>query len=1196
MSETSEARRSARVAQAKNAASTLGGWMGMVVGSLPLLAATAESFSSGASGRVLGAGLTLVTCLLAIAGWGRIAPMSVGMFALVAFSGLVWGGVLMAGAGESAMKLLGQGPELWAPVTALGALVPPAILFCQWVSPRFWVLAVLGVALMGSGFYLGLQRSVPLLERLQGVPELSFLPAPHFQPAWICITVLFPVLGLILLPGGLFRMLRGSAITGRLGLGGAGLLLIPGLAGTFLLHRNLIPNTWTPLVGHLPISGDVEAGYRSSWDRDSTGDLDHTLSLRTRGFNPANPRSVTMVGCVRPPADPEAETRVLLSFRTAGGRPPATLTPEDLLLLEDGQHQEITGVQLVPPAARRPHIILGGIPGERHRGLSEATCQAVARKLAPLLPGATFQTYVHTGEKSQKIVGCSVTGEEQLAEALETVRYYPEKDEGPAEMIQDVMELVRSMGIKEPNLHVVLIFEMIYVDHDKADEKDRKDGEQDKEAEKAAEATTLDTLARAGIPVFLVGGGGIPMLGRLARVTGGFHVPGSSPGDWSEALERVRAIIDHDVVLSYRRKRPPPVGVEIVKPVEGQKVEGSLVIEVKGSGGEPYKVQLVLDEKEIGVLESSPWSRTVDMTPWSGGGHTLVARSLTPNGEKVEARRTFELHHPRPTFQVEGVKDGDVVRSLRSVKIVHQGRNVTEVKVKLAGKDLKSEAKMPPAGIVLTLDPKTLKDGTHIIEVQGHTEERDTITSKVTFQVQLPRLEFRLTRPGAGEKVFGQVPVQVEPITRPEDPAPTGMKVHVSGGTLANSLVGEVKAAPWLVPFRAGDLQPGPYTLTIELTSEDGTSGTTQVAVEVTRPQFQVAIESPGNGATVVEPQEITLRVTDEASLGLDAVEFHAGERLIEKRIQPPWTTKFVPDEFEEGVIKISARAVRKDDVTSEASVSVLVRKQTSFRFHVTGVKSQDVVAASLLLAQSPRVQINGEDVESAKFLPGSSMPLTQVIAFPTSSFSQESGRLPMIRSALGQHLPRSHVPPGLIGYSRYPVVLAKPGEKRPSYDKVLEIHRPEEGRALYDALVRGVELAAAGAGRGALVMIVDGADQDQTGQKAQSQTSGQDAIRRVIAARVELHVVWVAAASPSLARLEDALRKVARATGGSFSQASGATALTGALNAVAKRLDSQVVIEVTPRIGQLDKSNPKMTVQVPTLAGVELLHRHGLP
>jgi hypothetical protein len=1163
----------------------------------PLAVTTVESIQSGARLRWPLLVLLVVHIGAFAALWKSVGPRLLAGVAAIGFAGLVSGATLLPHGGGPALALLGRAEGFWASAAALVSLIAFAALVASALPPKAWVAPIAAVAVLGAGYGLAMARARPLGELYAGA-TLAGLPGV-LQPATISRYAL-PACALIAILMACVAL--GGRHAGRAwaGLAVAVLLAFPSGAAHLAAKRGPSPTT-TPDPTPAPTrrgstrhahaspspspsaaaeasstvgEGELRFSYLSPWEHNQAGGMDHDVVVRTRGFKVGRPSELQMASLVRAPASAADTCRVLLRCRAPDGKVRA-LTAEDVEVYEDGQ--KIEAPSITRRASRDAHVYFVGMMHGREDAYREKVNLAISKMVAAL-PEATKASVSYWSTWNHYLEELDSRDPKKIFDKLYNRLFYSHSDFEAHQMTMKLVTQLELLGRRDPDRFFVAVQERTI------------------SKEPAPVTSSVPELRKTGTPVLTIGGPADGHMGELARALGGVHAVGEHVDEWSKGLDALRQAIDYDYTITFRRKRQPPPPIEIELPARDAVVKGPMKIKVKAPKGDPFGVEIAMNDVPLKTINAPPFEMTADVSPFADGRNELRATPLSASGERgTTATVPITIEHDAPHLVCKGLPDGERVTEPVTIEVTSRGQALATLAVWLDGKPLMTlkQPWTPPAKV--PLDPSKLADGAHEVKIEGVSTGGRKALATLSFASQRRGVELEVTSPTPSSKIFGRVQIWVKPKPNWAQGTVTKMEAFVTGGLVADHKVGEVTAAPWLVPWPTGEFAAGAYTIkAVVHTNDSKTTGTVTIPVEVTRPTFAVEITSPRSGETITGPVPIEISIKDESSLGLDRVEFSAGGKVIEKKIQAPWTSTLDPTALEEGLVRIAVTAYRKDDAAATATATVLSRRLQPVFVPVLATNASGPVPPSLLLAQKPQVTLARAAPRSARFVSARKAGVHMVVVFPASQFTSDDGNLQPTLDALARFVraARSSMAVGLVRYADSVRSAAEPLTPLESLLDCLKVPYPKPGRVLHDGMVAGAMALGGASGRKLLVLIVDGPDANAARTGAGSKHAGSEAVKLIRHEDIEVHIIGFGRDLKLAQNLGPSLKKLALLTGGSAHGLPGAASLPAALDAVKAHTDGQVLLEIVPTVEQLKPGLHPLSVTLPGEAGVTLHHR----
>lgn len=1169
----------------------------LVLACVPLGAAGVESFRAATTlwwafvpcAVVLAGGL--------LAGERRIPARALAGLALVLFSAVTLAGTLMV-RDAPAIVLLGQGEDFWASAASLAALLAPAAWTAARLSRGLSALPLLLAALSGAGFARVLVTGGSWRPLLEGTGGFAFLPSPHLNPSWVAVTVILPLAAVVALGLAVKAALSGARTRAWTCTTMALFIVAPSAAGLWVIlgpqtpgpagrtaegkprakaghGRRHIPSVRAVApLGPSRSQGEARLTYVSTWEQNPRGGFDHQIVVRPRPSRIGRVAGPPMVATVRPPSKEGEPTTLWVSYRPEGpgAEPPDADTLE---VVEDEHPQKIASVAPRDTTTGSRVAIFTTWFADRKGEYLERAHWALTRLIARLDRSTRIVLAWHNfGRNDHREVEAREEKDvyEEVHAAFNSTAI---RGELPA-VLPHIHNHLDRLAFKLDSAVVVALQEQPVGEGEAIDDE------------------LARRLFQMRVPIVAIGGGEGGPMERMAQATGGHHVPGRLLEEWSRWLEDVRSIIDHDLVVTYRKVRPPPPPVTIAEPSPGQVVRGPLSVRLEAREGDPYRAEVALDATPLWTFGVGPYRLTTEIAAFDPGPHVLRARSLGPHGESVETTRAIVIEHPPALIQISGGPGREPLRQPATLSIQVKGRAVTRLRAMLDQRPTASWKSPVASPVRHTLDPGALADGPHTLTLVATTRDGQLVRAEMKFLVSKPGISLEVARPRPGARVFGQIPVQVAATPNWPEGKLERVSVRVTGGMLTAHLVGEVSAPPWIVLWTARELSPGPYTITVAATASGGVSRTVTLPVELIKPSFAIEIRRPASGETIAEPVPVELAITDESGLGLDHVAFSAGDVVIDKRIQPPWTARFDPSRVPEGLVRITARARRKDEAAAEATATVLVRRLRAVKVPLAAVGPSGLVPPGLLLARTVTVKVEGRSVRSSRVVAARGVAIRMEISIPVSTWTAQEGNLEPMARALDAFLGRmkGYALMGVVAYGTRARSLANPVDGVAFAREQLGRLPREPGRALYDGMMKGLDELGTSSPRPVLLLIVDGPDEGVRQGGTQSTVSGQQVIARARQVQAEVHVVVIGRGPARAPHLPRGLSRLAAITGGSFQEIPGSADLPRALEQVRAHLASQVMLEVTPTLDQARPGLHAFSVAIPGEEGLTLRHR----
>jgi len=430
----------------------------------------------------------------------------------------------------------------------------------------------------------------------------------------------------------------------------------------------------------------------------------------------------------------------------------------------------------------------------------------------------------------------------------------------------------------------------------------------------------VDKAQEANVPIYTVGLQGSqfdPAPSRqLAESTGGFYLEAPTSDELNARFQRVRELLEQQIAIRHTSglrpdDRPHDLGirvtiegasaedhrpflplplvpwVEIVTPLEGEEVAGTVPVAVNAAAREPIaEVLLTAEGAEVARLAAAPYRHEWDSGTLAPGNYSLAAQA-TDSAGRVGRAEVGVLVKPALSIVLKAPADGQDVVGLVEVRPdIHAVREIRQVVVALDGATFES---LTAAPYTYLWDTASVALGPHALTVTVEDEQGLTAQAQAQVNVQ-PALSLALAAPADGSDVVGVVDVQ------PDIQAARSLReVLVS---VDATPVATVPAPPYTYRWDTAELPPGAHRIQVRAEDETGLAEQAEVQVNV-QPVVTTRWVSPLPGDEITAT--VTLVVEAQAHYGVERVEFTVGGQLLGAATEPPfeleWSTLSLDEE-----------------------------------------------------------------------------------------------------------------------------------------------------------------------------------------------------------------------------------------------------------------------------------------------------------
>jgi VWFA-related protein len=431
----------------------------------------------------------------------------------------------------------------------------------------------------------------------------------------------------------------------------------------------------------------------------------------------------------------------------------------------------------------------------------------------------------------------------------------------------------------------------------------------------------------------------------------------------------------------------------------------------------------------------------------------------------------------------------------------------------------------------------------------------------VSFRVVMPRVSASLaTGLPAGAVVSG---VRVVPIGVTAQPRATAVSV---GARLDGQSIAVQGGPPWSVRIDGRSLAVGPHQLVVTTSLPGGQTSTATSRFEVTHPRYFVTYVAPGS-TRLDRPRRFTPTIVDEEGIGVTRVGYEVGGRPV-AGAGPDNHLDLDPRQLDPGALRLVTRVIRRDGSRAETTLDLVVVRPPELNLFVTARRTGRLLPPPELDGIGLSVELDDRPVPVADVgrTPATAVPLAFSLVLDCSGSMQDEEKFPRAVEAAGYfiELKRAGDAAALIAFSDAVRVVCNLEPSRMQLREKLALLSPQGATALYDGIVAGVKELSRGRERRAVFVLSDGVDQDRTGTGPGSRATLDEAIEAAREAGAAIYTIGLGPEQRARGAVgERVLVRLARASGGVYAYAPGASALSAIFKGFSEQVQSQTHLRI---------------------------------
>ncbi|MBU1109341.1 MAG: VWA domain-containing protein [Candidatus Riflebacteria bacterium] len=1213
---------------------------------------TFDNFRLGTNVRFICLASTLIAGISAFflfkfVGIDSAAIFAFSLFVLpIAVSGIFYGGQHVKGG----FSLAGFSSNFWVNLSCLGSIgIVVFWLVIKPLNPFLKAVFVIPFLYLGMGFLVGISKGLPLEMTIMGPGFFLGMPLPA-QPGYLYLNIVCPLIFAGTLLMGLISLVNQEFKT-FICQASVGILFLTVLAmGFSTMNRNLIPNISMAVKARTPGTGYAKVTYYSDWD-ESGGKKEHEAEVFTKGFDPGSKfregsKSDYLISMgIQPPLGPNQKTLLRLMIKDRDYKSDVmNLLAKDLVLREDGNEQDFTLTSKIGQTTLiqtdKVVMCMDGNLSYWWRWHDHAPKKAIKAFIQQVNSCYDILMLQYGYRGSEDISNGFVSDGNALVQILDSIDWhsgghpldglmsaYDQLEDlangngiivmfaGDAEIegdkftVTDVMDRIASRNIQLFILGLNCNVEVAKVYREMAAKGNgaylHAPSEQDFIKKSAQLFDNFSCLYEIEYEKKLgntvMSQGKTTYTGTKGSGTSGSSSSYSGSSSSSSSSDSSSSNSNGSSSESSSKKKTPDLEIRLAKPVSGIDLTGSFPIRAYVKG-KTKTVEFLIDDipvKSFSERKDETYEyQEENFDDYKSGSHVVLVRATDQDDNTFEAKSNVVFKRETPEISISSPSRESTNWKSFPFEATVSGKSYEKVGFSLDGKETMTFK--PEAGPKFTV-PSLMKDcpaGNHSFKVSVYLKDGKKIEDSVSYKTIVPKPTVKIMSPKEGQQVFGNVPIQIQAESGWMETKLNSVKIIAGEKELAGEKAPTGACSAELsAEWQTKNVEPGKITLKVIVENEIGETATTQIVVEVIKPEFFVSFANIAQGQVLRKDTTVTLELVNSfPGTTIENTQIWLDQVPLTTLTADPWQFPLNVLKMKNGEHELKATAVRSDKQTFDASVRFVANppKQISLYFSV-----RDSIGKTLPLKALQElnfdVQEDSQKVTQFNLESAENLPVNFGIIIDVSGSMSQEYRLEKAKEAAIAFVDnmKENDKAFLMRFSDQPELLLELTNDKRKLQQEIEYFTPKRGTALYDAIFTGVDQILNAKDRPAIVLLTDGIDENAEQTGPGSTHSLKEAIEYARRSEVQIYTIGLGRGLKMKDSMgEQVLTGFAKLTGGEYFFAPSGAELAQIFRKIISEVANQAKLTFVPPSGGNDGAIHKITLQIPGKAELKVLYK----